>query len=72
MTILVINETPHAYYSGVGLIPVRGASRRDAQALDSVVAFALITGHKATTVPGLEVVPDIPAVEEKRPIGFRP
>ncbi len=72
MTIRVIDGTPHAYWNGVGLLPVRGASLRDAQALDQIVAFALFTGHHTTTVPGLEVVPDIPEVEEKRPIGFRP
>jgi hypothetical protein len=57
---------------GVGLVPVRGASPRDAEALDQIVAFALLMGHDTTTAPGLEVIPDIPEVEGKRPIGFRP
>lgn len=72
MTIRVIDGTPHVYLAGVGLVPVRGASPRDAQALDNIVAFAVLTGHDTTTAPGLEVVPDIPEVEERRPIGFRP
>jgi hypothetical protein len=72
MTVRVIDGTPHVYVARVGLIPVRGASPLDAEALDHIVAFALLTGHKTTTAPGLEVVPDIPDVEEKRPIGFRP
>lgn len=55
MTIQVIAGTPHAYWNRVGLLPVRGASLRDAQALDQIVAFALFTGRNTTTVPGLEV-----------------
>jgi hypothetical protein len=72
MTIKVIAGTPHAYYSGVGLVPVRGASPRDAEALDKIVAVAALTGRDTMTASGLEVVPDIPEVEETRPIGFRP
>jgi len=52
MTIQVIAGTPHAYWNGVGFVPVRGASLRDAQALDHIVAFALVTGHNTTTAPG--------------------
>ena len=72
MTIRVIEGTPHVYLKGVGVVAVRGKSPRDAEALDHIVAFAVFTGHNTTTAPGLEVVPDIPEVEEKRPIGFRP
>lgn len=72
MTIRVIDGTPHAYLEGVGLVPVRGASPGGAQALEQVVAFALLTGNDTMTVPGLDAVPDVPEVEERRPIGFRP
>ena len=74
MTIRVINGRPHAYYSHLGLVPVRGKRPRDVQALDGVVALAILTPHQTTTVPGLEVKPDVapPAPETRRPIGFRP
>ncbi len=59
MTIRVIDGTPHVYLEGVGLVPVRGASPRDAQALDQVIAFALLTGHDRTTVAGLDGASDL-------------
>jgi hypothetical protein len=74
MTITVIEGKPHAYYTGVGPIPVRGRRPQDAETLDSLCAFALHTGRTTTTVPGLEVVPEVaPDIrEEPRPIGFQP
>jgi hypothetical protein len=70
MTVYLIDGKPHAQYSGVGFVPVRGMSPRDVEALDFVEAAARITGITVTTVPGLNVLPDIP--DEMGPIGFRP
>lgn len=72
MTIRVIDGTPCAYQEGVGLVPVRGASPQGVQALEQVIAFALLTGNDTITIPGLDAVPDMPEVQEKRRIGFMP
>jgi hypothetical protein len=75
VTVRVIDCVPHAYVQGLGLVPVRGASLQSEQELETVVAAALVTGQNTMTVPGLDVVPDLPERElpadpPTRRIGF--
>ena len=73
MTIRVIDGVPYVYVNGRGLVPVRGATPRHAETLENVVAMSMYSGLGVTTVPGLEVEPDIEDEDEpKGPIGFRP
>ncbi len=72
MTIRVIDGKPHVYLERVGLVPVRGASPRAAQALDNLVAFALMTWHDTTTVPGPTTYPTPPTAPPPEGFGFRP
>jgi len=68
MTIRMIDGIAYAEFIGVGLLPVQGSSPEAARELQMVVTAARVAGQAILTVPGLKVVPILPA---ERPIGFR-